>query len=124
MGCGFISKETKIKTVNVNLTGDITKSHLNEPIINYSKILSIKASENIFQDNVKKIESPEKIIKCEKIKIKKKSEKKNKKNKSKSKSSKPIIETKNISENLNISGPIFNLLKNSVDKYHIKKNKH
>ena len=79
MGCGFISKETKIKTADVNLTGDITKSHLNEPIINYSKILSIKASENVFQDNVKKIESPEKIIKCEKIKIKKKSEKKIKK---------------------------------------------
>ena len=59
-----------------------------------------------------------------KQKQKKNQKKKNNKNKSKSKSSKPIIETKNVSENLNISGPIFNLLKNSVDKYHIKKNKH
>ena len=42
MGCGCISKETKIKTFDINLSVDITKANHNESTIAYLNPLNMK----------------------------------------------------------------------------------
>ena len=118
MGCGCISKETKIKTFDINLSIDITKANHNESTIAYLNPLNMKETGDIFNiklSNIKNSSKPEKIHK----------EKKSEKNSRIYKYNPESILVKEYgSEKKDISGPIFNLLKATVEKHHSKKNKH
>ena len=109
MGCGCISKESKIKTFDIDLNVDVTKVNHNESTIAYLNPLNIKDS------NIKNSNKPKKIHK------EKKSEKNSKIYKYNPES---ILVKEYGSEKKDISGPIFNLLKATVEKHHSKKNKH
>ena len=118
MGCGCISKESKIKTFDIDLNVDVTKVNHNESTIAYLNPLNIKETGDIFnikESNIKNSNKPKKIHK------EKKSEKNSKIYKYNPES---ILVKEYGSEKKDISGPIFNLLKATVEKHHSKKNKH
>ena len=122
MGCGYISKEKIIKSKEVDLSEEITNvyqkdviNNLNivtETIFNVNKIClsNKKNSKSIKKQKLKKIKNieSEKKVKIEKL-IKKENHK-------------PILVIDSFdSQNLDLSGPIINLLKNKVEKYKKKK---
>ena len=109
MGCSYITKDSNIKPSEVDLNRDLTK--ISQSIKTYdTNIVNSKNSDNII------------IIKNYSIKNNKKTKYSKIKKYEVSKSTKLHKESFliNNSEKMEISGPIFNLLKKTVDNY--KKN--
>ena len=105
MGCAYITSNYQVKINEVDISGEITKSHKNE--LNVTNILQVKSDDILIINDLKKIGKVKKMN-----------------NKSKTKINKYIENKKNISANgleTKFSGPIITLLRNKVDNYHRKK---
>ena len=104
MGCGFITNKSQVKINEVDISGEITKSHKND--LNITNFLQVKSDDILIINDLQKIG-----------KVKKAN------NKSKTKNSRNIMNKKKVSSNnleTNFSGPIITLLRNKVDNYQRK----
>ena len=106
MGCAFVTNNSQIKVNEVDINGEVTKSHKND--LNITNILEVKFDDIsiVNECNLKKLDKPKKP-----------------KNKSKIKHNGINVKKKNKSSNnieYNFSGPIITLLKNKVDNYQRK----
>ena len=105
MGCGFITNKSQVKINEVDISGEITKSHKNE--LNVTNLLLEKSEDIVIVNDLKKIG-----------KVKKAN------NKSRTKNIRNFLNKKNMSLNsleTNFSGPIITLLRNKVDNFQKKK---
>ena len=103
MGCGLIDKKSNVKSNEIDLSSHITKLHQQTSLYDTNI-----ANSKISDDNLKIKDKKELHLKINK-----------KYDKSKSISAKNVIIKD--STKINASGPIFNILKQTVDKYKMNK---